>query len=146
MVSSILPKNEQNSISWVIFFLFLEELRAPWFPLEIVWPNVKRRVEDGPNVCGLIRISELYFCSPPRFIRPSYGPASTMPYTALTQRAQPDYFSSSFYLVRVWCKIMVETKKYWWFFSFLQDTEEALIVVCCKKGNHLPTEICTKGQ
>ena len=48
---------------------------------------------------------------PPIFFRPSYGPASTMPYTALTQRARPDYFSSSFYLVRVWCKTMVETKK-----------------------------------
>ena len=79
----------------------------------------------------------------PIFFRPSYGPASTMPYTALTQRARPDYFSSSFYLVRVWCKIMVETKKNWWFFSFLQDTEETLIVVFCKKRNHLTTEICT---
>jgi hypothetical protein len=87
-----------------------------------------------------------FISAPPRFLRASFGPASTMPYTALTQRARPDYFSSSFYLVRVWCKIMVETKKLMILFTFLQDTEETLIVVCCKKGNHLPTEICTKSQ
>jgi len=33
---------------------------VPHFPLS----NVKKRVEDGPNFCGLLKISEMYDSTP----------------------------------------------------------------------------------